>query len=62
MERRPDVDIAFIVDLRIVNVCPVGPGAVGMRLGCEFVAPGGDMLRALRRFIDDAQKRRASRG
>lgn len=56
-----DGDTAFTVDLRIVNVCPVGSNAVGMRLGCEFVAPGGDVLRVLQRFIDDAQKRRASR-
>jgi hypothetical protein len=29
-------------------------------LGCEFLDAGGDVLRALQRFIEDAQKRRAS--
>lgn len=54
------VDTNFHVDARVVNVCPLGAGAAGMRLGCEFLDAGGDVLRALQRFIDDAQKRRAA--
>ena len=57
-----DVDTNFEIDLRVVNVCPLGANSVGMRLGCAFVDAGGDVIRALQRFIDDAQKRRASAG
>lgn len=53
-----DADTRLIADLRLQHVTAINPDAHGTRLGCEFVQPSGDMLRALQRFIDQTQKRR----
>lgn len=53
-----DADTRFRVDMRVQHVTPINAEARGVRLGCEFVRASGDALRALQRFIDQAQKRR----
>ena len=53
-----DADSRLQVDLRLQHVTSFGGASAGTRLGCEFVHPGGDTLRALQCFIDQTQKRR----
>jgi c-di-GMP-binding flagellar brake protein YcgR len=52
-----DADTRFVVDLRLQHITSFNTDAHGVRLGCEFVNPGGDTLRALQRYIDQTQKR-----
>ena len=52
-----DADTRFHADLRLQHITSMAPETRGVRLGCEFVATGGDALRALQRFIDQTQKR-----
>lgn len=53
-----DADTRLVADLRLQHVTAINPDSHGTRLGCEFVRPSGDMLRALQLFIDQTQKRR----
>ena len=52
-----DGDTRLDVNLRLQHVTSLNAEARGVRLGLEFVRPGGDALRALQRFIDLTQKR-----
>ena len=52
-----DTDTRLDVTLRLHNVTSLNSEARGLRLGFEFVRPGGDTLRTLQRFIDLTQKR-----
>ncbi|MEO7150649.1 MAG: flagellar brake protein [Burkholderiaceae bacterium] len=53
-----DADTRLLIDLRLQHVTSFSMGTAGTRLGCEFVNPRGDALRALQCFIDQTQKRR----
>jgi c-di-GMP-binding flagellar brake protein YcgR len=53
-----DADTRLELDLRLQHVTSLNSNSRGVRLGCEFVKPGGDALRQLQRFIDQTQKRR----
>jgi len=52
-----DEDTRLVVDLRLQHVTSINNDGRGVRLGCEFVRPNGDTVRALQRFIDLTQKR-----
>jgi flagellar brake protein len=52
-----DIDTRLDVDLRLQHVTSLNAEAKGLRLGFEFVRPGGETLRTLQRFIDLTQKR-----
>ena len=52
-----DADTRLHVDLRLQHTTLLGATARGVRLGCEFVRPDSGALRALQRYIDQAQKR-----
>ena len=52
-----DDDTRLDVTLRLQHVTSLNADARGVRLGFEFVRPGGDALRTLQRFIDLTQKR-----
>ncbi len=52
-----DTDTRLDVNLRLQHVTSLNAETRGLRLGFEFVRPGGDMLRTLQRFIDLTQKR-----
>jgi c-di-GMP-binding flagellar brake protein YcgR len=52
-----DDDTRLDVNLRLQHVTSLNAEARGVRLGLEFVRPGGDALRTLQRFIDLTQKR-----
>ena len=52
-----DADTRLHVDLRLQHTTLLGAAARGVRLGCEFVRPDSGALRALQRYIDQAQKR-----
>lgn len=53
-----DADTRFHTNLRLQHITSTNPESRGVRLGCEFVNAGNDMLRALQRFIDQTQKNR----
>jgi len=52
-----DGDTRLYVSLRLQHVTSLNAEARGVRLGLEFIRPGGDALRTLQRFIDLTQKR-----
>lgn len=52
-----DPETQLVVDLRVLRSMPPDPGARGWRIGCQFIDPPTDVLRALQRFIDTTQKR-----
>jgi len=52
-----DVDTRITLSLRMQHVTCVHPDAQGVRIGCEIVNPGSDVLRNLQRYIDQTQKR-----
>ena len=52
-----DDETQFSVDLRLQHVTSLNAESGGARLGCEFVRADAMALRALQRFIDQAQKR-----
>jgi c-di-GMP-binding flagellar brake protein YcgR len=52
-----DDDTKLDVNLRLQHVTSLNSEARGLRLGFEYIRPGGDTLRALQRFIDLTQKR-----
>ena len=52
-----DADTRFHVNLRLQHVTYLSSDSQGVRLGCEFVNPDSNTLRALQRFIDHTQKR-----
>jgi c-di-GMP-binding flagellar brake protein YcgR len=52
-----DDDTRLDVHLRLQHVTSLNAETGGLRLGFEFVRPGGDTLRTLQRFIDLTQKR-----
>ncbi|MDQ2736205.1 MAG: flagellar brake protein [Pseudomonadota bacterium] len=52
-----DADTRLNVDMRLKYAATISAEARGVRLGLEFVRPGGDALRTLQRFIDLTQKR-----
>jgi c-di-GMP-binding flagellar brake protein YcgR len=52
-----DDDTRLAVNLRLQHVTSLNAEKRGVRLGLEFVRPGGDALRTLQRFIDLTQKR-----
>ena len=52
-----DDDTKLDVNLRLQHVTSLNSEARGLRLGFEFIRPGGDTLRTLQRFIDLTQKR-----
>ena len=52
-----DADTRLDVNLRLQHVTSLNAEARGVRLGFEFVRPGGDAVRTLQRFIDLTQKR-----
>lgn len=52
-----DADTRFHVDLRLHHVTSINADAKGVRLGCEFLRPDSNTLRALQHFIDSTQKR-----
>jgi c-di-GMP-binding flagellar brake protein YcgR len=52
-----DADTRFHVNLRLQHVTSLNSEARGLRLGFEYIRPGGDTLRTLQRFIDLTQKR-----
>ena len=53
-----DDDTKLDVNLRLQHVTSLNSEARGLRLGFEYVRPGGDTLRGtLQRFIDLTQKR-----
>jgi len=53
-----DADTRVSTGLRLQHVTSINPDAHGVRLGCEFVSPSNDGLRALQLYIDQTQKRR----
>jgi c-di-GMP-binding flagellar brake protein YcgR len=52
-----DADTKMDVSLRLQHVTSLNNEGKGLRLGFEFVRPGGDAMRTLQRFIDLTQKR-----
>ncbi len=52
-----DDDTRLDITLRLQHVTSINNEGRGVRLGFEFVRPGGDTVRALQRFIDLTQKR-----
>jgi flagellar brake protein len=52
-----DADTHLDANLRLQHVTSLNGDARGLRLGFEFVRPGGDVVRTLQRFIDLTQKR-----
>jgi len=52
-----DPDTRLDVTLRLQHVTSLYCDSLCLRLGFEFVRPGGDTLRTLQRFIDLTQKR-----
>ena len=52
-----DADTRLDVTLRLQHVTSLNNEGQGVRLGFEFVRPGGDTVRTLQRFIDLTQKR-----
>jgi flagellar brake protein len=52
-----DEDTRLEVNLRLQHVTSLNSEARGLRLGFEYIRPGGDTLRTLQRFIDLTQKR-----
>ena len=52
-----DADTKLDVTLRLQHVTSLNSEAGGLRLGFEYVRPGGDTLRTLQCFIDLTQKR-----
>jgi flagellar brake protein len=52
-----DADTRLEVRLRLQHVTSLDNEGKGLRLGFEYVRPGGDALRTLQRFIDLTQKR-----
>jgi c-di-GMP-binding flagellar brake protein YcgR len=52
-----DDDTKLDVTLRLQHVTSINNEGRGVRLGFEFVRPGGDTVRTLQRFIDLTQKR-----
>ena len=52
-----DDDTRLDVTLRLQHVTSINNEGRGVRLGFEFVRPGGDTVRTLQRFIDLTQKR-----
>ena len=53
-----DADTRFAIALQCQHVSSVPGGGPGLRIGCEWMALGGDAGRALQRYIDLTQKRR----
>ena len=53
-----DADTRVSTGLWLQHVTSINPDAHGVRLGCEFVSPSNDGLRALQLYIDQTQKRR----
>ena len=53
-----DADTRFAIAMQCQHVSSLPGGGPGVRLGCEWVAMGGDAERALQRYIDSTQKRR----
>ncbi len=52
-----DDDTKLDVNLRLQHVTSLDNEGKGVRLGFEFVRPGGETVRTLQRFIDLTQKR-----
>ena len=52
-----DEDTKLDVNLRLQHVTSLNSEARGLRLGFEYIRPGGDTQRTLQRFIDLTQKR-----
>jgi c-di-GMP-binding flagellar brake protein YcgR len=52
-----DDDTRLDVNLRLQHVTSLDNEGKGVRLGFEFVRPGGETVRTLQRFIDLTQKR-----
>ena len=52
-----DADTRLDVNLRLQHITSLNNENKGVRLGFEFVRPGGDTVRTLQRFIDLTQKR-----
>ncbi len=52
-----DDDTRLEVNLRLQHVTSLDNEGKGVRLGFEYIRPGGDTLRTLQRFIDLTQKR-----
>ena len=52
-----DDDTRLDVTLRLQHVTSLNNEGKGLRLGFEFVRPGGETVRTLQRFIDLTQKR-----
>jgi|SRR5664279_684367 len=52
-----DADTRLDVTLRLQHVTSLNNEGKGVRLGFEFVRPGGETVRTLQRFIDLTQKR-----
>ncbi len=52
-----DVDTRITTALRLQHVTSINPDSRGVRLGCEMVNPGSEVLRGLQRYIDQTQKR-----
>jgi c-di-GMP-binding flagellar brake protein YcgR len=52
-----DDDTKLDVNLRLQHVTSLNSESRGLRLGFEYIRPGGDTLRTLQRFIDLTQKR-----
>ncbi len=52
-----DDETQFSVDLRLQHATSLNAESGGVRLGCEFVRADAMALRALQRFIDQAQQR-----
>ena len=52
-----DIDTRITTALRLQHITSLNPDSRGVRLGCEMVNPGGDVLRGLQRYIDQTQKR-----
>lgn len=57
-----DLDSSIEVTLRMQHVTRVNPEAHGVRMGCEFLKGGNDMLRSLQKYIDYTQKRQRMLG
>lgn len=57
-----DADTRLDVGLHIRHLTALNPESKGVRLGCEITGLDGSSTRALQRYIDATQKRRASFG
>jgi c-di-GMP-binding flagellar brake protein YcgR len=58
VELELDADTHITVPMRLLHTAAMAEDTRGAKLGCEFVKPSNENLRALQRYIDQTQKKR----